>query len=406
MHMQALTLILALVVIASHHSLGDDDDVEGPVLPSKADGGLYTTEELIKEQKRVGERHTVVTKDGYKLGVFRVVPDKKLAVPVLLQHGYLGSSDCWVTDTDALAFKLSDAGYDVWINNVRGNAYSRSHIKHKPEDKAFWDFSWHEMGTQDVTAVIDYLLNTTGQSKLHYIGHSMGTTMSYVMTSQRPEYNQKLISLVGLAPAAFLSKVMEMVGPDGMVEAMAAKYMKDFKGSGKQEVFPRKDVAADKATQITCLDIEENYRDMCVEKMEEMEKVLGGAYLPAGTSYKTMDHFYQMSNTGAMRKYKYDTPEENKKAYGSEEPPPYSEDFKKITAPTIIWSSDADQVVMTKDVDDLVAVLPNVVADNRITDIECFDHIAFLFPRQKSCFPERSKFQSGLIEAMQKLEKQ
>ncbi|XP_046666167.1 lipase 1-like isoform X2 [Homalodisca vitripennis] len=405
MYLQTYTLTVALLVLLSHCSLGDDDDIEGPLMPVKADGGMYTTEEIIKERKHTGESHTVETEDGYKLTMFRVVQAKKPAIPVLFQHGYQASSDAWVTDPESLAFRLSDAGYDVWMTNARGNAYSRSHAKLKPEDKEFWDFSWHEMGMIDLPAAIDYVLNNTGQPSLHLIAHSMGTTVCFVMASSRPEYNQKLKSLVGLAPVAFLSKMVQMVGPEGMVEEMANKYMKQWKDSGKVELFPRKDLATDDKSQITCLDVEESYRDMCVDKIEEIQKVIGGAYIPAGTSLKTMEHFYQMSVTGIMKHYKFDSAEDNKKAYGSEEPPPYTDNFKKITAPTLLWSSDVDQIVMTKDVDDLVALLPNLVADNRLQDIDCFDHIAFLFPRQKSCIAERAKFYSSVLDAIQKLDK-
>jgi pimeloyl-ACP methyl ester carboxylesterase len=59
------------------------------------------------------------------------------------------------------------------------------------------------MGYFDIPATIDHIIATTGQ-KIYYIGHSMGTTMFFVMTSTRPEYNEKLRLAVALAPAAFL----------------------------------------------------------------------------------------------------------------------------------------------------------------------------------------------------------
>ena len=37
------------------------------------------------------------------------------------------------------------------------------------------------MGVYDVPAVIDYILTTTGQPDLFYVGHSMGTTMFFVI---------------------------------------------------------------------------------------------------------------------------------------------------------------------------------------------------------------------------------
>lgn len=42
---------------------------------------------------------------------------------------------------------------------------------------------------------------------LLYVGHSMGTTMSFVMLSLRPEYNEKIQAAFALAPVAYMSKV-------------------------------------------------------------------------------------------------------------------------------------------------------------------------------------------------------
>ena len=130
------------------------------------------------------------------------------------------------------AYIMADSGYDVWLGNARGNAYSRNHTTLNPDGKdgKFWDFrcvcvcvcvtrvatfllplllihqplwgvwkfsltdvsyiihrnnlcysslqcflcSWDEMGQYDVPAMIDYMLNKTSHTKLYYIGHSMG----------------------------------------------------------------------------------------------------------------------------------------------------------------------------------------------------------------------------------------
>ena len=40
------------------------------------------------------------------------------------------------------------------------------------EDESFWDFSWHEIGYYDLPAMINHILNTTKNDKLHYVGHS------------------------------------------------------------------------------------------------------------------------------------------------------------------------------------------------------------------------------------------
>ena len=71
--------------------------------------------------------------------------------------------------------------------------------------------SWHEMGTYDIPAEIDYILNSTGHNKLYYIGHSMGTTMFFVGMSQRPEYNHKISAMLAFAPVAAFTRTKNPV---------------------------------------------------------------------------------------------------------------------------------------------------------------------------------------------------
>lgn len=71
---------------------------------------------------------------------------------------------------------MADQGYDVWIGNARGNKYSRSHTYLDPDSGVdFWDFTWHQIGIYDIPAMIDYVLEQTGQEDLFYIGHSQVT---------------------------------------------------------------------------------------------------------------------------------------------------------------------------------------------------------------------------------------
>ncbi len=102
-----------------------------------------------------------------------------------------------------VAYVLADAGYDVWMGNARGNKYSRRHTSLSPDglfNSKFWNFDWHEMGIYDMPASIDYVLETTGVETLFYIGHSMGTTLFWVLNAERPEYNVKFRAVFALAP--------------------------------------------------------------------------------------------------------------------------------------------------------------------------------------------------------------
>lgn len=94
------------------------------------------------------------------------------------------------------------------MGNARGNYYSRKHVRLNPDallSTAFWRFSWDEIGNIDLPTMIDYALEVSGQERLHYVGHSQGSTSFFVMGSLRPEYNAKIISMHALAPVAYMA---------------------------------------------------------------------------------------------------------------------------------------------------------------------------------------------------------
>lgn len=150
----------------------------------------------------------VTTEDNYVLGIHRLKQDNPKKV-VLIQHGLLSSSVDWVLigRNKSLALILHDMGYDVWLGNARGNAYSRSHLNFSTDSKAYWDFSWHEIGYYDLRAVVDTILEITQVQRLDYIGHSQGLTTFLLMTALRPEYQKYFRTIIGLSPIAFLGNL-------------------------------------------------------------------------------------------------------------------------------------------------------------------------------------------------------
>lgn len=55
-----------------------------------------------------------------------------------------------------------------------------------------------------MTTAIDFILKSTGHSKLDVVGYSLGTTISLACLSDRPEYNSKINKLVLMAPTSRL----------------------------------------------------------------------------------------------------------------------------------------------------------------------------------------------------------
>lgn len=52
--------------------------------------------------------------------------------------------------------------------------------------------------------MIDFVLSTTKQKKLSYVGYSQGTSQFFVMASTKPKYQDKVNFMVALAPIAYM----------------------------------------------------------------------------------------------------------------------------------------------------------------------------------------------------------
>ena len=54
--------------------------------------------------------------------------------------------------------------------------------------------------------MIDYIIEYTRQEKIFMIQYSQATTAFFVMASERPEYQEKIIGAFSLAPVVFISQ--------------------------------------------------------------------------------------------------------------------------------------------------------------------------------------------------------
>ncbi|CAI0457577.1 unnamed protein product [Linum tenue] len=124
----------------------------------------------------------VVTQDGFILNMQRIPEgrdgngggDGIKRQPVLIQHGVLVDGMTWLLNSPEqnLPLILADKGFDVWIANTRGTRFSRRHTSLKPNEHAFWNWSWDELVLFDLPAFVDHVQQETGQ-KMHYVGHSL-----------------------------------------------------------------------------------------------------------------------------------------------------------------------------------------------------------------------------------------
>lgn len=87
------------------------------------------------------------------------------------------------------------------LGNNRGNKYSKKSIRHSPASNEFWNFSIDEFAFHDIPDSINYILATSGQPSLSYIGFSQGTAQAFATLSIHPTLNDRVDVFIALAPA-------------------------------------------------------------------------------------------------------------------------------------------------------------------------------------------------------------
>ena len=171
------------------------------------------TTELIRQMGYPAEDHEVYTEDGYILSIQRIPPHKPGRPVVFLLHGLLDSSATWVLNfpNQSLAFILSDAEYDVWLGNTRGNTYGLRHVRLNTSQEEFWNFSWDEIAQYDLQSMINYALKASNQESLFYVGHSQGTLVSFAQLSKNRQLASKIRLFIGLGPVATVSHIQSPI---------------------------------------------------------------------------------------------------------------------------------------------------------------------------------------------------
>ncbi|XP_037951838.1 lipase 3-like [Teleopsis dalmanni] len=355
---------------------------------------ITTSADRIQKHGYPAESHFVETEDGYVLNMFRVPYSPKLnneneqKPVVFIMHGLFSCSDCFLLNgpDDSIVYNFADQNYDVWLGNARGNIYSCENTKVSKNSPKFWEFSWHEIGNIDVPTMIDYILDLTGESKVHYVGHSQGTTVFFVMTSTRPEYNDKIKTAHMLAPPIFMGNVT-----DGLVVGLAP-YVAIPGSVGaalleSQQFVPYNPVVQ-RILDTGCGD-KPRYPKYCLTLFlmwaGDDQGNLNATLLPqlaethpAGIATNQGIHYMQSYLTNDFRYYDWGE-KKNLQRYNQKTPPKY--DLTNIVANMYLYYGLADGSANAEDVSRLPEYLPNIKFFHEIPD-PTWGHLDFIFANQ------------------------
>jgi gastric triacylglycerol lipase len=371
---------------------------------------FYNITQLIQNQGYPVEEHKVLTKDGYILGVFRIPHGRnssssKPGRPILLQHGLLDSATSWIINfyDQSLGFILADAGYDVWLGNVRGNRFSRAHVKYNPDhDEEFWDFSYDEMAHDDLPSMILYILNATKNTQIAYVGHSQGTMIGFAEFGRTDSVVGNNVSFwAALAPVAHLGHIISPIkylSPPSIADSIEHFWHLLF---GRNEFFPSSaiikwlgeyacsDKIVDKAVCENILFIG------CGPETKNMNQSRIQVYIahePSGTSVKNMIHFAQGVQSNIFQAYDYGTPEKNQLHYNQTTPPIYP--IRPMKIPTAIFWSGEDWLADPVDVSYIFDNIQSLVYEKFIPD---YNHLDFIWAMSAN-----KDIYADLINQMQK----
>lgn len=102
------------------------------------------------------------------------------------------------------AYFLWNSGYEIWLSNSRGTQFSERHVNLSALNVKYWDFSFHEMGLFDLSSQIELIRSLTNNSKIIFVGHSMGTTVGLIYASLKPrEAEESISTFIYVAPTCF-----------------------------------------------------------------------------------------------------------------------------------------------------------------------------------------------------------
>ncbi|XP_061380704.1 lipase 1-like [Danaus plexippus] len=357
------------------------------------------------------QEHNVTTEDGYILKIFRVSGRNcvvKKRPPVILMHGLLQSSDVWFDAGPGagLAYLISDACYDLWLGNQRGNYHAKRHLILDPDrNPHFWHFSVDEIGFYDIPATIDYVLKATGEEKLNYVGYSQGAGTFFIMCSERPGYCDKANVLIGVAPAARQTHTKSL--PYRALTKSVEKLEGTLTNMGINELFARGSFGQqfssffcnlNSITAAVCggyIGVIDSFHPGSID-VKTLRHLF--THFPDGTSTHNIARYGQSMSTRFFQKFDYGE-SKNLKIYGDIKPPKFN--LSAVTVPFVNLYGRNDKLVDPKDISWLLKQLPNVLEDVEVSD-PSWNHIDVAYSQlsKKLIYPKIDEYLSKYSDVM------
>lgn len=385
--------MIGLLIVISFATVSNADDRKSAGNIVKSRGFNYDEFDIISQ--------------GYILKAFRIInpladPKTLNKVPVVCNHGISFDATSMMsasslsrprkprldervtlyktengTDDRGLYFYLSNNNYDVWVIQGRGvNDGVMRRTSNSEKSKSFWDFSIDEQALIDLPTQIEFVLKKTNSSKVAYISYSQSTTLMFALLSMRPEFSEKLVTFIAMAPVVFTGHLKGLTWPTAIARI-------HFNPSSVATSIPNwfRKLINYSTTYMCSISI---LRETICRKLWEAyagpsqnTKIENGLYenVLKQTSLKSFDQFAQNSITKDFRMYDYKDNRRNMEEYGQVVPPYYN--VSKINLKTIVlFRGTNDYLSDPQDQMILISRLKVPLYEDHI--MEDYSHIDFL----------------------------
>lgn len=223
-------------------------------------------------------------------------------------------------------------------------------------NKDYFNFSFIEMGDHDLPAMIDYVLDVTGQKKVAYVAHSQGTSqMFYALTANEDYFAERVSVFAAVGPVTQMKHIkataVKTFADSSLTRALLETTCEtlgiyDFFQPGWFETGSMRILCDTLPSVCEFMIYMVSDNNTTLVDTERLQVYMGGHY-PSGSSLKQFLHFAQLISSGRFQKYDYGATL-NQKYYGQELAPEI--DISTITrVPIGLFVGSQDELADAED---------------------------------------------------------
>lgn len=334
------------------------------------------------------EEIQVVTEDRYVNTIWALTSkdeNNRNGKSILIQHGLLDSSFTWLILAEKSITKLlCDEGYKVYLPNMRGNQFSKSHLDYDSTlNSDFWDFSFDEMAQYDLPSIVNLIKKRDGVEKIDYMGHSQGTLIFFLAYMNDPDYMENNINkFIAVGTVPNVNNAEHFILPLAVISKIAnlvpIKNFLTFPTELGQVLVP---FCSGKAKNLChtilriCFGGFEDTRRVDYDRLGEIIFM----HMPGGTSLQNIKHFLQNYEKKKMIKYDYGSIIKNIEHYGRMSPPKYDlTKMENYKIKSMITVSDSDPFCNPLDTLEFLSKIDDQSVI-QILSLKDYNHIDYLW---------------------------